>query len=84
MSKIENETENFDHKTKKGKFGKKSSADKNTADASTLNDLDDGDTKEDNATDRPKKKNGRKKIRNRQKKLQKTSDDFFCGAPSKY
>lgn len=63
---------------------KETSADKITASASTSNALDDTDAKEDIAIDRPKKKNGRKKSKNKQRKLQQRSDGFFCGAPSKY
>lgn len=74
ITKVENGTKNLEHKTNKRKFAKQLNSDKNA--------LDDGDTKEDNAIDRPKKRNGRKKIKNRQKKLQQRSDGFFCGAPS--
>lgn len=58
-------------------------ADKHTASSSTSNGLADENMKDDKAIDRPKKKRGRKRFKNRQKKLQQTSDDYFCGTPSK-
>lgn len=82
MTKVENGTKNFDQKSaNKRKIAKELNVDKNTASALTSNALDAGDTKEDNAIDRPRKKNGRKKIK-KQKKLRPKSDGFFCGAPS--
>lgn len=83
LTKIENETRSFDQKTNKRKLLKESNADKNDASANMFNALDDGDTREDTAFDRPKKKSGRKKLKNRLRKLQQRSDGFFCGAPSK-
>lgn len=84
MTKIENSTKNFDHKPNKRKLAKELNADKSTASASIGNALDDGDTKDDLVIDRPKKKGGRKRLKNKQKKSQQKSDGFFCGAPSEY
>lgn len=85
MTTAENGTKNIDHKTNKRKLAKEFNADKNMATASITNALDDGDiTKDDLMINRPKKKGGRKKIRNKQKKLQQRIDGFFCGAPSEF
>lgn len=83
VTNVENESKSFNPKPKKRKFAKELSTDKSVARARKSNALDDIDPKEDNAIDRPRKKNARKKLRHKQKKLQQKSDGFFCGAPSK-
>lgn len=84
MTKVENAIRNVDPTTNKRKLAKESTAEKNAASASTSNALEDGTTKDENTFERPKKKAGRKRIKNKPKKVHSTSDGYFCGAPSKW
>lgn len=84
VAKAENGARNFDQKPNKRKFAKELNADKSTVTAALTNDLDDRDTKGGDEVDRPRKKDGRRKLRKKQKKSQQRTDGFFCGAPSEY
>lgn len=85
VAKVENGTRNIEQKNNKRKIAKEFNADKSTVGSSITNALDDGDTKHGgDASDRPRKKGGRRKLKKNQKKSQQRSDGFFCGAPSEY